>query len=60
MNGKQERIDDKKPWDLSNWGLNKEDIQQTQNAISQNQNELSTDKNETQNDIGEIDSNDGR
>lgn len=62
MNGKQERIDDRKSWDLSNWGLNKEYIQQTQNVISQKHNALSTDtiENETQNDIVEIDSNDGR
>lgn len=51
MNGKQERIDDRKSWDLSNWGLNKEDIQQTQNVISQKHNALSTDtiENQTQN-----------
>jgi len=62
MNGKQERTDDRKSWELSNWGLNKEDIQQTQNVISQKHNVLSTDtiENETQNDIVEKDSNDGR
>lgn len=53
MNGQGERIDDKKSWDLSNWGLNKEDIQQTQNEISQEHNALSRDtiENETQNDV---------
>ena len=62
MSGEKERIDDKKSWDLSNWGLNKEDIQQAQNVTSQKHNELSTDtiENETQNDIVEKDSNDGR
>lgn len=59
MNGKQERTDDKKSWDLSNWGIKKEEIQQTQDEILQKHNELSTDtiQNETQNDIDEIDSN---
>lgn len=62
MNGKQERTDGRKSWDLSNWGLNKEDIQQTQGGISQKHNELGTDtiQNETQSNNVEIDSNDGR
>ena len=62
MNGEKERIDDKKSWDLSNWGLNKEDMQQTQNDISQEHNVLSRDtiENETQNDILKKDSNAGR
>ena len=61
MNGQGERKDDKKSWDLSNWGVNKEDMQQTQNEISQKHNELSRDTIgiETQSDIGEIDSNGG-
>lgn len=51
MNGKQERTDDRKSWDLSNWGLNKEDIQQTQDMISKQHIALSTDtiENQTQN-----------
>ena len=57
MNGQGEKIDDKKSWDLSNWGVNKEDMQQTQNKISQKHNELSTDtiENETQKDVAKID-----
>ncbi len=53
MNGKKEETDEKKPWDVSNWGLNKEDIWQSQDMISQKHNALSTDKmeNETQNNI---------
>ena len=43
MNGKQERIDDRKSWDLSNWGLNKEDIQQTQDRVSKQHIALSND-----------------
>ena len=55
MNGKKEIVEHTKSWDLSNWGLNKENIQQTQDVISQKHNELSTDtiQNETQNDIVE-------
>ena len=55
VNGNEEKIDGTKSWDVSNWGLNKEEIQQTQNEISQKNNGLSTDKNEieTLNDIVE-------
>lgn len=62
MNGEGEKTDDRKPWDLSNWGLNKEEIQQTQDNIAQAHNELGTDtiENDTQNGIDEIDNNDGR
>lgn len=61
MNGEGKKIDDKKSWDLSNWGVNKEDMQQTQNEISQKHNALSTDtiENNTQKDVNGIDSNDG-
>lgn len=58
MNGENEKIDDKKSWDLSNWGLNKEDVQQAQNLTLQKQNELSTDM--IKNDIAKIDSNEER
>lgn len=43
MNGKQERTDDRKSWDLSNWGLNKEDIQHTQDEVSKQHIALSND-----------------
>ena len=44
MNGKKERTDEKKSWDISNWGLSKEDIQQAQDTISQeHSNGLDTD-----------------
>lgn len=60
MNGEKERIDDRKSWDVSNWGVTKEDIQQTQNEISQKHNALSIDtiENETQNDTVAKDNND--
>ena len=56
MNGKQERTDDKKSWDVSNWGLNKEDMQQTQEDIAKIHNELGRDtiENETQKDINNV------
>lgn len=60
MNGKKERLEETKSWDLSNWGLNKEDIQQTQDMISKQHIALSTDtiENQTQNDIVIKDNND--
>lgn len=54
MNGKQERTDDRKSWDLSNWGLNKEDIQHTQDEVSKQHIALSTDKIEPQTQNGSV------
>ena len=35
MNGKREKTDVKKPWDISNWGLKKEEVQQAQDEVAQ-------------------------
>lgn len=56
----EEKPEDRKSWDVSNWGLNIEDIQQNQNAISQEHNQSSKDthQNKTQEEVAEIYSND--
>lgn len=60
MNGKKGKVEEAKPWDLPNWGLNKENIQQSQEAISKQHATLSNDtiENQTQKGVTTKDDND--